>query len=107
MPFDWPVRLLSLPCTPDLLCTLPPLAVAALLPVPSEDEDWLGVVEVAPVPSEVAEVPPDAALPPDPIVPLLPVGVVEPAPLPTVEADIPVDVPGPAALPPVPIEVLL
>jgi hypothetical protein len=75
-----------LPCTPLWLIVFP-LAVAALPPVPSEDDDWVGVVDLAPNPSEDADVSPAAALPPVPTVPLLLPGVTEPAPLPTVEAE--------------------
>jgi hypothetical protein len=80
---------LPLPWTLLRLITCPPFALAALPPVPIAEDDSLGVVEVAPTPSDDAEVPPAAALPPEPIAPLLLLGVVEPAPVPTVEADIP------------------
>jgi hypothetical protein len=55
----------------------------------SEEDDWLGVVDWAPRPSEEAEVSPEAALPPEPTVPLALPGLTDPAPVPTVEADPP------------------
>jgi hypothetical protein len=64
--------------------------------VPIAEDDSVGVVEVAPTPRDEAEVPPAAALPPEPITPLLLPGIVEPAPVPTVDADMP----EPALLPP-------
>jgi hypothetical protein len=65
------------------------LAEAALPPVPIAEEVSLGVDEVAPRPSEEAEVPPAAALPPEPTTPLVLPGVVEAAPVPIVDADMP------------------
>ena len=59
-----------------------PSGVAALPPVPNEDDVPSGAVEVPALPSEDAEVPPAAALPPLPTVPLLP----DDAPLPVVDA---------------------
>jgi hypothetical protein len=84
-----------LPRTPVRLIVRPPVA-AALPPVPIVAEDWLGVVDSAPSPSEDAEVPPAAALPPVPTTPLALSGAAEAAPVPTVEAA----APGTAALPP-------
>jgi hypothetical protein len=57
--------------------------------MPIAEDDSVGVADVAPTPSDDAEVPPAAALPPEPITPLLAPGVVEPAPVPTLDADIP------------------
>jgi hypothetical protein len=96
---DCPVIALALPCTPLWLITWPPPAEAALPPVPSEEEDWVGVVDCAPSPSEEADVSPAAALPPVPTTPLLPLGDVEPAPVPMVDADAPPALPAPAAPP--------
>ena len=83
-----------------------PSGAAALPPTATEFDDWLGVVEAAPSPSDEAEVSPAAALPAEPTVPLALPGAVEPAPEATVEADAP---PGagpalpPAAHVPVPL----
>lgn len=86
------------PCTPLWLITCPPLAEAALPPVPIAEAELSGVVEVAPRPSEEAEVPPAAALPPESAAPLVLPGVDEVAPVPRVDADMPRS----AALPPDP-----
>src|SRR5439155_23819760 len=90
-----------LPCTP-LRLIVRPLVAAALPPVLRLEDDWLGVVDSAPRPSEEADVPPVAALPLEPTTPLELSGVTEPAPVPIVDAD----PPGPAALPPEPIVLL-
>jgi hypothetical protein len=92
---DCPLRLLPFPCTP-LRLIVRPLGAAALPPVPRVDDEVLGVVEVAPRPSEEAEVSPAAALPPEPTTPLALPGLSDPAPVPTVDAA----APGSAALPP-------
>src|SRR5205085_11522148 len=55
----------------------------------NEEEDWDGLVDSAPSPSEVAEVPPVAALPPEPTTPLALPGLTEAPPVPTVEAAAP------------------
>jgi hypothetical protein len=80
----------------------PSSPAAALPPVPSVDELPDGAVEVAPRPSEEAEVPPAAAFPPDPTTPLALPGATLAAPVPTVDAA----APGPAALPPAAPELL-
>ena len=56
---DCPLSAFAPPCTPLWLITWPDGA-AALPPVLSEEDDWLGVVDSAPTPSEEAEVSPEA-----------------------------------------------
>jgi hypothetical protein len=63
------------------------LTAAALPPVARLDDESVAVVDWAPRPSEEAEVPPAAALPPVPTTPLEPLAPTEPAPVPTVETD--------------------
>ena len=91
---DCPVIAFEPPCTPLWLITWPPFALAALPPVPSAEDDWVGVVDSAPSPSEDAEVPPEAALPPEPTTPLALSGLTLAAPVPTVEADVSLRQPG-------------
>src|SRR5437588_5624847 len=79
---EWPFRLFALPLTLDLLMSLVP--PAALPAVPSVDEVVpVGLVEVPPVPSVVADVPPTAALPEVPPVAAEPLAPTDAPPLPT------------------------
>src|SRR5690242_15895383 len=74
----WSCIMLGLSCTLLLLVALPPSAVAALPAPPMLDDVAAGPVELPPRPRVEADVPPAAALPPLPTVPLEPVE--EPAP---------------------------
>src|SRR3954471_20164205 len=78
-------RLLSLPPIFVLLLSLVPPAALPPLPI-VEEVVPLGLVEVPPVPSVEAEVPPTAALPAVPPVAADPDGPDEAPPLPAVEA---------------------
>lgn len=79
--FAWSRIMLSFSCSLLLLVAFP--STAAALPAPAiEDELPAGPVDVAPNPIVDADVPPAAALPADPTVPLPPAD----APAPTVEA---------------------
>jgi len=62
-------------------CTLPPLAEAADPPTPIDDEVPAEPVEVPAVPRVEADVPPAAALPPEPTVADEPDGDVEAPPV--------------------------
>jgi len=75
----WSLSMLSFSITLLLLVALPPSEVAALPAPPMLDEVPAGPVDVPPNPMVEAEVPPAAALPAVPTVPLEPVE--EPAPM--------------------------
>src|SRR3954452_7068863 len=82
---EWPCRLLALPFTLDLLVSLVP--PAAVPPVPMVDDVVpVGLVDVPPVPSVEAEVPPAAPPPAVPPVAADPPEPTDAPPLPTVEA---------------------
>src|SRR5216110_372393 len=79
------LRLFLLPLRLVLLMSFAP--PAALPPLPMVDDVCpLGLVEVPPVPSVEAEVPPDAALPAEPPVAAEPDGPLEAPPAPIVDA---------------------
>jgi hypothetical protein len=63
------------------------LTAAALPPLATREEEAVGAADWAPRPREEAEVPPAAALPPEPTTPLDPLAAAEPPPALTVEAD--------------------